>query len=96
MNLGQTIRKIRKQRGLTQAEFALRCELSQTYLSQIEGDLREPNLSTLKSISTNLNVPLPIIFFLSMTKEDIPAEKQDAFDVINPSVKSFVNEFFAV
>jgi len=96
MNLGQTIKKIRKQRGLTQAEFAVRCEISQTYLSQIEGDHREPNLSTLKTISLKLNVPLPIIFFLSMTKEDVPVGKQEAFEVINPSVNSFVNEFFAV
>lgn len=96
MNLGQTIRKIRKQRGFTQAVFAEQCEISQTYLSQIEGDLREPNLSILKKISLNLDVPLPVIFFLSMTKEDVPLAKQEAFDVINPSVNSFVNEFFAI
>lgn len=96
MNLGQSIKRIRKQRGYTQAEFASLCEISQTYLSQIEGDLREPNLSVLKTISSRLNVPLPIIFFLSMTKDDVPEGKRDAFEVINPSVNSFVHEFFAV
>ena len=66
MDLGKTIKKIRKQKRQTQGEFALSCGITQTYLSQIESNLKEPNLSTLKSISESLNVPLPILFFLSL------------------------------
>ncbi len=96
MNLGTTIKNIRKQKGQTQLEFAASCDISQTYLSKIEGNLKEPNLSTLKVISEHLNVPLPILFFLSMNEDDVPPNKRDAFAIIGPSVKSLVNEFFAI
>lgn len=96
MDLGNVIKNIRKQKALTQNEFASLCGITQTYLSQIEGNLKEPNLSTLKVISENLNIPLPILFFLSMTKEDVQPNKREAFEIVSPSVKSLVNEFFAV
>lgn len=96
MDLGNIIKDIRKQKGQTQGELALSCGITQTYLSQIESNLKEPNLSTLKSISESLNVPLPILFFLSMTEDDIQPNKRKAFQIVSPSVKSLVNEFFAV
>ncbi|MCZ8089342.1 helix-turn-helix transcriptional regulator [Flavobacterium sp.] len=96
MNLGTVIKNIRKQKGQTQSEFASVCGITQTYLSQIEGNLKEPNLSTLKEISNNLDVPLPILFFLSLDENDVNPEKRKAFEIINPSVKSLVSEFFAV
>lgn len=96
MDLGNIIKNIRKQKGQTQVEFALSCGITQTYLSQLESNLKEPNLSTLKSISKNLNVPLPILFFLSMTEDDVQPNKRKAFQIVSPSVKSLVNEFFAV
>lgn len=96
MDLGNIIKNIRKQKGQTQGEFASSCGITQTYLSQIESNLKEPNLSTLKSISESLDVPLPILFFLSMTEEDVDPRKREAFQIVSPSVKSLVNEFFTV
>lgn len=96
MDLGSIIKKLRKQKGLTQTEFASLCGITQTYLSQIEGNLKEPNLSTLKTISENISIPLPILFFLSMTEDDVQPNKRRAFEIIRPSVKSLINEFFAV
>jgi transcriptional regulator with XRE-family HTH domain len=96
MDLGKTIKTLRKQKDMTQDAFAEKCEITQTYLSQIENNQKEPNLSILKKISKKLDVPLPIIFYLSMNSEDVPEEKRKAFEMISPSVKSLVNEFFAV
>lgn len=96
MDLGNIIKNIRKQRGQTQSEFALSCGITQTYLSLIESNLKEPNLSTLKSISENLDIPLPILFFLSMTEDDVQPGKRKAFQIVSLSVKSLVNEFFSV
>jgi transcriptional regulator with XRE-family HTH domain len=96
MDLGNVIKNIRKQKGQTQTEFASLCGITQTYLSQIESNLKEPNLSTLKLISEQLDMPLPILFFLSMTKEDVQPNKRKAFEIVSPSVKSLVHEFFAV
>lgn len=96
MDLGNTIKNIRKRKGLTQNKFAKMCSISQTYLSQIENNKKEPNLSTIKAIGTQLNVPLPVLFFLSMTEEDIQPQKREAYNMVSPSVKSLVNEFFTV
>jgi len=96
MDLGKVIKNIRKRKGLTQNEFALLCGITQTYLSQIESNSKEPNLSTLKLISEKLEMPLPILFFLSMTEEDVPLSKRKAFEIVSPSVNSLVNEFFTV
>lgn len=96
MDLGTTIKNTRKRKELTQSEFAKMCGISQTYLSQIENNLKEPNLSTLKTIGAQLNVPLPILFFMSMTEDDIQPQKREAFNMVSPSVKSLLNEFFAV
>lgn len=96
MNIGKVIKDIRKQKKQTQTEFALSCEITQTYLSQIENNTKEPNLSTLKKISSNLDIPLPILFFMSLNSDDISPEKREAFDIINPSVKSLISEFFRV
>ncbi len=96
MDLGTTIKNIRKQKGQTQGEFASLCGISQTYLSQVESNQKEPKLNILKIISENLKVPLPILFFLSMTEDDVQPNKRKAFIIVSPSVKSLVNEFFAV
>lgn len=96
MDLGIVIKNCRKKKGHTQSEFASLCGITQTYLSQIENNLKEPNLSILKVISEKLDVPLPILFFQSLTKEDIQPNKRKAFNIISPSVKSLLNEFFAV
>lgn len=94
MNLGHTIKHIRKQKKISQIRFAHLCGFTQAYLSQIENNLKEPTLSTLKTISTKLDTPLPIIFFLSLDKNDIKPEKEEAFEIIAPSVHSLVNKFF--
>jgi len=96
MKLGNAIRDIRKQRGLSQIQIASEAGITQTYLSLIEGDKKEPNLSTLKTISDSLGVPVPILFFLAMDEEDVAPKKRDAFKIISPSVKSLINEFFSV
>ena len=94
MDWGSIIKNIRKRKGQSQTEFAQSCGITQTYLSQIENNQKEPNLSTLKDISKNLDIPLPILFFLSLNEEDIPQEKRRAFEIVSPSVKSLINEFF--
>jgi len=96
MDLGTTIKKLRKQKDMTQDDFAGMCDITQTYLSQIENNQKEPNLSILKTISEKLEIPLPIIFYLSLNEDDVPEEKRKAFEMVSPAVKSLVHEFFAV
>lgn len=96
MNLGGTIRKIRKERKLSQGAFSKACGISQTYLSQIEYNLKDPNLSTLKAIAKAFAMPLPILLFLTLDSSDVPKEKQQDFELIGESFKSIIYDFFEI
>jgi transcriptional regulator with XRE-family HTH domain len=94
MDLGHTITKLRKDSNITQEDLAQKCNITQAYLSQIENNKKEPNLSTLKDISTALSVPLPVIFFLSLENEDVPEGKRPIFNAMKPSMAGFFESIF--
>lgn len=94
MDLGITIKNLRQQKGIKQNSLAEQCNISQTYLSQLENNVKEPNISTLRTISEKLGLPLPILFFLSLDIADIKAEKRTAYNHLVPSIKSMISEFF--
>ncbi len=55
--LGAQVRKIRKSKNFTLKELAEQTGLSIGYISQIERNLTDPSLSTLRKISAALDVP---------------------------------------
>lgn len=61
--LGARIREIRQAKGLTLNELAQKTQLTASYLSQLERDILEPSLSSLRKISVALGVPIYV--FLS-------------------------------
>ena len=58
MNIGEVIRKIRKQQGLTQKELAKYAGISQSALTYYEKNQRTPSVKALKSIARALNVSI--------------------------------------
>lgn len=62
MNLGEKIRSMRHQKGLTQEELADRCELTKGYISQLENDLNSPSIATLTDILSALGSNLSEFF----------------------------------
>ena len=94
MDLGNTIKIIRTKRKIRQNDLAERCNLSQTYLSLIENNQKEPNISTLKQICLCLDVPLPFVFFMSLDEQDIQVNKKEAFKLVAPAINNFISEFF--
>ncbi|MEI6851540.1 MAG: helix-turn-helix transcriptional regulator [Bacteroidota bacterium] len=93
MKLGSTIKELRKQKKIPQEIIAEKCGITQAYLSLIENDKKEPNLSTLKDISKALDTPLPLIFYLSLSEDDISDSKKTYFTQINPSVKDLISNY---
>lgn len=95
MNLGSTIKSLRIKKNLKQKEFSSECGIAQAYLSQIENNQREPNLSVLRTIASHLGIPLPFLVFLSMDISDVQDDKVEMFKKIEPSLKGLVNQFSA-
>lgn len=94
MNLGETIKLERKRQMLSQGELANMIGITQAYLSQIEKNRKEPNLSTLKALSDKLSIPLPVLFFKSIDDNDIPDGKREMFNNLNSKIDILVDKVF--
>ena len=90
MNIGISIKTIRKNKGLNQAQLADLCGITVTYLSLIENDKKHPTLSLLRTIANSLNIPLPILLFMSLEDNDIADSKKELFGMIKPSIDSIL------
>ena len=58
MNIGQQIRKYRKESHLSQKELGTRLGVSQQNIAQYENGRRIPKLETIKKIAAALDIPL--------------------------------------
>ena len=67
INLGKKVQDFRNMRGMSLRELAKRAGMTASMLSQIERDLVNPSISTLKAIAQALEVPMFKFF-----KEDLP------------------------
>ena len=57
MNIGEYIKKIREEKGLSINQLALYSDVSAAHISRIERGLREPSPEILKKLSQALKVP---------------------------------------
>jgi len=53
---GSELRKMRKERGLTQEELAARADIERTFVSFLERGLRQPTLTSILKIAGGLGV----------------------------------------
>lgn len=60
--VGNRIKELRIQLGLSQEEFAYKCELDRTYISSLEHGKRNISLMNLEKISRALGVTLSEFF----------------------------------
>lgn len=79
VELGEKIKRLRLQHGLTQEELALRCDLSKGFISQLERDLTSPSIATLMDVLECLGSDLKA-FFNDDQEEKIVFGVQDVFD----------------
>lgn len=94
MNIGNAIKELRQQKGFKQADFAVKCGLSQSYLSSIEKGRKDPTISVLKQIAGTLSIPTPVLVFFAIDIEDVAESKKDAFNMLEPSIKGLINDIF--
>lgn len=78
MNIGEKIKRLRVQHGLTQEELAARTELSKGFISQVERDLTSPSIATLVDLLESLGTTLKD-FFNESNPEKTVFGKSDVF-----------------
>ncbi|MEO2077411.1 MAG: helix-turn-helix transcriptional regulator [Bacillus sp. (in: firmicutes)] len=54
--IGEALKAIRKERGLSQEEVALGSELDRSYISDMERNLKSPSITTIVKLSIVLEV----------------------------------------
>ena len=86
MQIGDKIKRMRIEKGLTQEELANRCELSKGFISQLENDLTSPSIATLIDILEILGTNLKE-FFSDDKDEKITYKYEDMFETENHDLK---------
>ncbi len=78
MEIGEKIKRLRLQRGLTQEELADRCELSKGFISLLERDLTSPSIATLTDVLECLGTDLAA-FFTDHAEEKLVFSEEDTY-----------------
>ena len=92
MNLGNAIRVCRAHRGLTQAKLAKEAGISLSYLSLLEHNKRDANVSTLEAIARGLGIPLNLLFFLASDSDALQGLPEDVQDRLSSVLLRLLNE----
>ncbi len=82
MDIGNKLKELRIQKGLTQEELADRSELSKGFISQLERNLTSPSIATLIDILQSLGTDLHD-FFTDTPDEQIVFRDADYFEKID-------------
>lgn len=94
MKIGEVIKILIKNRGFSQNEVAKRIGKSSTALSQIVKGVYNPQPDTLERLSNVLDVPTSVIYFLSISEDDVPEENRALFKALAPSMEKYMLDVF--
>lgn len=92
MNIGHSIREFRIQKKFSQGEFARKCGISQTSISQIENGIKKPNSGSLKKICKVLELPETILYLKGLEESDVPDSKKEVFRNFYPLVEEMIKK----
>jgi len=89
MEIGEKIKFLRQQNGLTMEELADRCELSKSFISLLERDMTSPSIQTLKDILDALGTDLAS-FFDTVEDEKVVYGSEDYALKEDPELKNSI------
>jgi transcriptional regulator with XRE-family HTH domain len=72
------IKRIRKQKGITQEKLAEACDTATSYIGLMEIYRNVPKLSTIERIADALQVD-PLVFFMDVS-DNLPEKKEEEFE----------------
>lgn len=90
MDYGKVISQLREKMNQTQVEFAKSIGITQTYLSQMEANLRTPSNRIIKKICSHTDTMMPIFLFKSITESDVDENKLEAFRLLNKPLTELI------
>jgi transcriptional regulator with XRE-family HTH domain len=91
MNIGNSIRELRKSNGMSQEDLAVKAKLTQAALSQIERGKR-PGLDTTKRLAKALKVPESLLYAMAIEREEVPEENRPLYDSLFPVIQNMIKQ----
>lgn len=92
MNIGQTIKRLRKKKRYSQIKLAEQCNITQTSLSQIESGKTSPKTKTLNDICKALETPEGFLYLMSIEENDVPQKNRKKYKLLFPIVLQTINQ----
>lgn len=96
MKIGEVIKGLLKSRNITQLELADKIGKSKTAISQMINGAYSPSPDTLEKISEVLNVPIAIMYLLTISPDDVPDDKKEVYRVLSPLLEKYLLEIFGI
>jgi transcriptional regulator with XRE-family HTH domain len=90
-NIGPSIKKLRKLKGITQVQLAKKIDSDASYISSLENGRHPPTLRMLKKISNKLEVPIAFILILGLDEDCFRKKHKTKFNAINQSLQSIIS-----
>jgi transcriptional regulator with XRE-family HTH domain len=81
-SVGQRLRQLRKEAGLTLKQVAEKVDCTAAYLSQIENDKASPSIATLKRIAQVFNARI-VDFFIDSEQDDPVVTQPEKFTKVS-------------
>ena len=91
MNIGKTIKALRKERGIRQIEMCKSLGVTQPYLSQIETGAKIPSAKVIGYICFLLRVPVPVLYWMSIEESDLGIDKTEVYRLLKPTIDEMIN-----
>lgn len=95
MSLGSVIKSLRIKQNISQQQLAATLNIRNNYLSRIEKGHDLPSIQLADKIAQALNIPTPILFFLTLEPEDLPTQKaKSTYQQTKTLIDNLVNQLF--
>jgi len=95
-NIGTVIFLLRQYRNMSIKETAFASDIGEAHLSKIERLESEPTLPTIRKIAYALNVPMPVIIFMTITPKQVPKKNSNKYAEYSNVLKRIISETFEI
>lgn len=94
--LGETIKRARMDKGLSQKELADFLGKTPTYISIIERGTQMPSHELLIKLGDKLDLPYPLLVLLATDIEEVPVQNKNVFETLKKTAVTIMESMFKV
>lgn len=87
MKIGNSVQKLRKKKGYSQAQLCHLAKIDQSWLSQLENNLIVPTFATLDRLSRALDTTSIRLIIEGLENEDFDVPKRKAFEALGKKLR---------